>query len=184
VSLTKIRLRVMAWTGLPHMQLERLRQRDVDFVGQRIFLLPRRKGKGADGVWLPLVPPALEALRAYAAAGLWEQDFSRSAMRMTWRRTVQRTRRQVEAEARAANDPTVLEAFDAAIPPGCRPYDLRHSFLTAAYAASGDHRAVSELGQHASLETTKRYTRGAVSARTAAVVEALRVSWEHEARVG
>jgi integrase len=180
VNLSKIRLRVMAWTGIPQMQMERLRKRDVDFIGNRICLQPRRKGKGVEGVWLPLSPPAVEAFRAYAAADLWEQPFSRKGLWITWRRTLARTRRQVEAAARTANDPALLEAFDAAIPPGCRPYDLRHSFLTEAYASSGDHRAVSELAQHSSLETTKRYTRGAVSTRTAAVVAAMAAKWEQE----
>ena len=180
VSHTKIRLRVMAWSGLPQMQLERLRERDVDFVQQRIYVLPRRKGRGTKGVWLPLIPPAIDALKDYAAASLWEQSFSRSSMRITWQRSIQRTIEHAEEEARESGDVTELEVLRKSIPEGCRPYDLRHSFLTEAYRLTGDIRAVSELAQHAELETTKRYTEGAVTERAATAVAKMAERWQKE----
>lgn len=178
VSHTKIRLRVMAWTGLPQMQLERLRQTDVNFVVGTMRLQPRDKGAGSPAAVLPLIPPALAALRDYAAAKLWEQRFSRDSMNASWKRTLARTRRQIEAAALETGDPSALHAFDAAIPDGCRPYDLRHSFLSEAYRRTGDLRAVAELGQHADLRTTRRYTEGAVSERAAAAIAAMSVRWE------
>ena len=48
---------------------------------------------------------------------------------------------------------------------GLRPYDLRHSFGTAVYAASGDLRATQQLLGHASRSTTDRYTLAAVPDR-------------------
>jgi integrase len=60
----------------------------------------------------------------------------------------------------------MLEALEA-LPPNCRPYDLRHSFGDELYRVTGDLGAVGEILQHASLETTKRYTARAVSGRVA-----------------
>lgn len=48
---------------------------------------------------------------------------------------------------------------------GVRPYDLRHLFGTAAYAATGDLRAAQQLLGHASLRMTDRYTLAAVPER-------------------
>ena len=67
----KIRLTIMAWTGIPHMQLERLRPRDVDLVHERITLPPRHKGTGTGEKPLPLDPHAVDAFREYARLGLW-----------------------------------------------------------------------------------------------------------------
>ena len=53
-----------------------------------------------------------------------------------------------------------------------RPYDLRHSFGSAVYAASGDQYAVQQLLGHAQSRTTERYTLAAVSGRLKAVVAA------------
>lgn len=177
-SETKIRLRVMAWTGLPQMQLERLRKVDVDFAGARLRLRPRRKGRGVSGAWVPLIPPAVDALRAYAAANLWEQSFSRQSMNKTWQRTIKRTKAQLEAQAVDTGDTAPLEAFEQNIPEGCRPYDLRHSFLSEALRQTGDLAAVGELAQHANLQTTKRYTEGAVSDRARAAVAAMSQRWQ------
>ena len=183
VSLTKIRLRVMAWTGLPQMQLVRLRATDVNFIAGKMRLRPRHKGQGvAGGAWVTLIPPALEALRDYAAAKLWETSFSRDSMNASWKRTIARTRKQLEAQAQETGDTAPLEAFERAIPDGCRPYDLRHSFLTEAYRHSGDLGAVAELGQHSDLRTTRRYTGGAVSARAEAAIAAMSARWKTEAK--
>jgi len=70
VSHTKLRLTVMAWTGLPPATLHRMRARDLDLAHARIYIRPRRKGKGAPGAWVSVLPPAVDALRAYVAAGL------------------------------------------------------------------------------------------------------------------
>ena len=172
VSETKIRLRVIAWTGLPHMSLERLRARDVDFGGQRMFLRPRRKGQGAAGVWVNLLPPAVEALRDYAAANLWERGFSRDSMRRSWQRAIARLTKQATKD----KDQALLEQLRA-LPPKCHPYDLRHAYASEAYRVTGDLGAVKELLQHADLKTTERYTKGAVSARAAAATAAMAKRW-------
>jgi integrase len=166
----KIRLTIMAWTGIPPIQLERLRPRDVDFVQGRMYLQPRRKGKGSPGAWVALLPDAIDAFREYARVGLWGRSFSRSSMAKSWKGAIKRVTADLEREAAKTNDRTVVDTFRDAIPPRCRPYDLRHTFATEAYRVTGDLRAVAELLQHANLETTKRYTGGAVSERVTSAI--------------
>lgn len=172
VSHSKIRLRVMAWTGMPQIQMERLRPQDLDLENARVHLRPRQKGRGAPGAWVRLIPPGLEALRDFAAANLFGRPFSRRSLARTWARAIDATLRDLGAQ-----DPARLTQVLAVIPDGCRPYDLRHSFLTDAYRRTGDIRAVAEMAQHADLQTTKRYTEGAVSERVDAAIAKMSERW-------
>ena len=165
VSHTKIRLRVMAWTSMPQIQLERLRPQDVDLERGRVHLQPRKKGHGAPAVWVSLIPRAVEALRDFAAADLFGKVSSRPSMAKTWTRAIENTYRDL-----GKTNPAKLTQLQQCLPEGCRPYDLRHSFLTEFYRQTGDIRATAEIGQHADLETTKKYTEGAVSERVVAGV--------------
>jgi integrase len=132
-------------------------------------------------VWADLLPPALEALRDYDRAGLWGRSFSRSSMHGSYRRAVINTRKALIAEAEQTGDRTMLEQFLEAVPENSYPYDTRHSFLTDAYRQTGDLAAVAELGQHASLDTTERYTKAAVPERVAAAIDKMRARWFPEA---
>lgn len=169
VSLTKIRLTVMAWTGIPPATLRRVRPRDLDLAGARIYLRPRRKGKGTDGAWVSLLPPAVDALRAFASAKLFGLGWSNSSMGKTWRVGIARAVKAATRIADQTGDRSWVDELGT-LPPRCKPYDLRHSFASEIYRLTGDIRAVSELLQHAELETTKRYTKGAVSERVKAAI--------------
>lgn len=171
-SHTKIRLRVEAYTGLPHKQLIALEPRDLDLARGLLQLHPRRKGRGVAGKPVRLLPPAIAALTDFAAAGLFGVPFSRSSVRKSWHRAIDNAIKALAKEA-ADQKPGAearLELFLKTIPKDCRPYDLRHAFLTEAYRTSGDLGAVAELGQHANIQTTRRYTEGAVSERAAAAI--------------
>jgi len=181
-SETKIRLTVMAWTGLAHKSLTRLERRHVNFREGKLFLPPRKKGKGAAGVWVDLLPPAIDALRQYDAAALWQKAFSRSSMYKSWQLAVTKTLRSLRDEAEKTGDKTMLEQFLTSVPDKCRPYDLRHSFLSDAYRQTGDIRAVQALGQHADLKTTERYTLAAVPERVASAIDKMRAVWFPEAQ--
>jgi integrase len=182
VSHTKIRLTLMAYTGAPPAQLERLEKGHVDLLGclspdgvsmlgGRVFLTPRRKGEGSDGVWVgPLFPEAVAAFVAFGAANLWGKKFSRSSMGKAWKGAIRRITERLTLEAMHSGDRAPLDAWLHVLPPKCHPYDLRHSFGTFAYKVTGDLRAVAELMQHSNLETTKRYTGAAVSERVAAAM--------------
>jgi len=85
-------------------------------------------------------------------------------MGKTWRVGIARATKAAERHAAETGDRSWLEELDN-LPPRCHPYDLRHSFGSEMYRQTGDIRAVAELLQHATLDMTKRYTKGAVSER-------------------
>ena len=100
-----------------------------------------RKGKGTKGQTIPLTPSGLAALRRFDELECWG-PFSTSPMWQSFQR-----------------------ACSTLGLTGLRPYDFRHSFGTAVYAASGDLRATQQLLGHASRTTTDRYTLAAVPER-------------------
>jgi integrase len=140
-SQSKARARVMAWTGLPHASLMQLTAASVDFTAKTVYVPRRRKGKGTKARVVPLLPQAVQAFRLMAKWDAWG-TFSRDSLRRALRRACER----------AGVDPI-------------RPYDLRHSFASAAYAASGDIHAVQALLDHSDVKLTARYALAAVDQR-------------------
>ena len=172
VSEHKTRLTIIANTGLAHASLKRLRERDVelDATPPRYYLAPRRKGQSSNkrvGKWLQLTPQAADAFRQFDALGLWGQPWSRSSMHKMWTKAIARVARRLEK----AGDRAALKRFRDAIPEKCRPYDLRHSFLTEVYRVTGDRGAVAELAGHSTLELGARYTSGAVAERVTVAID-------------
>ena len=98
----------------------------------------RRKGKGTKGQVIPLTSAGLTAPRRFDALDYWGAFSTSSA----WK-----------------SFQTVCAKVGLS---GLRPYDLRHSFGTAVYAATGDLRATQYLLGHASRTTIGRYTLAAV----------------------
>lgn len=142
-SQSKARLMVMAYTGLPQMQIERLTALDWQKDERRLRVTPRRKGAGASGRWLPLSDEAHEALTLFDRLKCWG-GFSRSSLYKAWKRHG---------------------------PKGSNPYALRHSWITELYRRSnGDVIAVQQLALHARLEQTQRYAAAAIEDRMAALV--------------
>jgi len=179
VSLTKVRLSVEAWTGLTHKSLVRLERKRIDWKLGRIFYPARKKGKGAKGIWADLLPPGLEALQQFDALNLWHMPFSRSSAYKTFTRAVVTARARLEADSKKDGPESeaaeLLALFDRYVPEKCRPYDLRHSFLTEVYRH--DPVAASEIAQHQDPKTTRRYTRAAVSDRVEAAIDKMRAHW-------
>jgi integrase len=168
VSGTKVDLRTMAYTGLPPAQLNRLQPRDLNLRAQQVFGRPRRKGAGVDGYPLALTAAGVRELRQFEKHQRFGKVRARTAAR-TWRRAVTRAKATWTKEKRA---PWPL-------PDDIRPYDLRHSFLSSIMAASGDLQATADLGMHASLSTTRRYTKATVSPRMRAAVERVNAILPH-----
>lgn len=156
----RLRLQVILFTGLPHAQVMRIKPEHIDFDGATLVTTARRKGKGAQARRLPLLPQAVDALRAFDAADCYG-DFSTSSVRRAWN------------DARDKIAGQIQDASLRALIAGLRPYDLRHSFLTTVYLHSGDHRATAELGLHSDDRTTRRYTLGAVTARAHRALQAV-----------
>jgi integrase len=157
-SLTRIRVRIMAYTGLTPATLGRIRPEDVNLAKATILLRRRKKGKGAAATRLPLLPEAMEAFRDLAAADGWG-PFSAASIRKSWLRARDRVTRE-----------TGLRLSHT------RPYDLRHSFGTTVYRATRSLEAVRQLLQHTRVSTTERYTLDAVDDVLAAQMDRVRSS--------
>ena len=157
VNRAKVRLRVIAYTGLSHSQLKRLQPADVDEDAGTMRLTARKKGKKIRRALdkplpelLPLLPQAVDAFRQFRALNLWG-NFSNS---------------------------TVHRSFMAACKTlkltGLRPSDFRHSMGTAVYAETRDLRVTGKLLGHRSQRTTERYTIAAVAPQIQAAIDAVR----------
>jgi len=162
-SKTRARLHVLAYTGLPHAQIGRITRRDVDLEGATVYVRPRRKGAGVAGRTLPLTLQGVEAFRLMVEADAWG-PFSARSMAHSFARAVAKARAKWAAERPGEPWPA---------PPRLRAYDLRHSFGSALYLATGDIHATAELMLHASLDMTRRYTLSAASARATMAASAL-----------
>jgi integrase len=149
-SATKARCLVMAWTGIPHATLMQIQPEHVRWDEHAVYVPRRRKGKGTKARVLPLLPQAVSAFRMMQRYTAWGA-FSRDSLRRSLHR-----------------------ACDAIGVPRIRPYDLRHSFGTAAYQLTGDIRAVQALLDHSDAKLTARYTLGAVDSRVAMALATMR----------
>lgn len=149
-SKSKARLAVIAHTGLPHASLARLKPEHLDLERRIVFMPARQKGHGAHGRTLPLTEAAVTAFRAFMR---WEcfGPFSRSTLHRGFRKAVKKAAPELARRL--------------------RPYDLRHSYGTAVFAATGDIRSTQVLLGHSKAEMTHRYTLGAVDARVREAVD-------------
>lgn len=165
VSLTKLRLALMAYTGLPPAQIARINPAtDIDWDGQVLRARPRRKGKGTKEAWLPLQPQAIDVLRELVAKKALK-TFSTSSAYKSWQcACVHVIREQLEDREAHPLPHRLVQRGDALVIVALvSPYWLRHSYLTRALRSSGNLRGVQHLAQHASSRQTDRYTEAAVT---------------------
>ncbi len=141
-SKSKARLMVLAYTGIPHAQIQTITAADVNVKAATVAVAGRRKGKGTGARIVPLTRDGIRAFRLMQHEDAWGV-FSRSTLRTVFRRACKRA----------------LGNMDFT------PYDLRHSFGTELYRASGDIRATQILMGHSSPTLTHRYTLAAVDPR-------------------
>ena len=182
----KIRLSVMAWTGLPQKSLQRLYRPKVNFSKCTIEYPARMKGKRPAPAFLaPALPQAMAALRHYDHANLWGKRFSRGSLRVTWRRAVKVVRATLKAAAEmpGATDDAVaiFELFQNQVPENSRPYDLRHSFATEFLRRTGDRTACQQILQHKDQRMLDRYTKGAIPDRVSNAMDLMRAHWAPDA---
>lgn len=137
VSQTKARLCVIAYTGLPHAQVMRLRPEHIDWAARLVYIPGRRKGEGQEDRYLPVSRSGLLALIDFADVDAWGR-FSQSSMRISFQRAAAKVGR-----------------------PELTPYDLRHLYGTTMLDVTRNRAAVSLLMLHSSEAMTSRYTRGA-----------------------
>jgi integrase len=152
-SKSKARLRVLAWTGQPPARVMAIKPEHVRWTTKppQLYVSPRRKGTGSADAWIPLLPQAVAALKAFFAAGA-AGTFQTSALARTFKRAVRKAQAVLVKQGRQD---------DAARLKGLRVYDLRHSLLSSLADESEDIYAVAEYAGHANLQTTRRYMRAA-----------------------
>lgn len=142
----RARIRVIAWTGWPHAVLKRIQPSDLHLHRSMAFVPARRKGQGAPARWLPLLPEAVAALRAFKKADAFG-PFSNSSLHKRFKKVRDRLKL-----------------------PHVRPYDFRHFFGTLIATITRDERAVQDLMLLETVEMARRYTKAATDPRTQAAV--------------
>lgn len=147
-SKSRARIMVLATTGLPSGTLKRLRPEDVDLKKRMIYRPERKKGAGTSRSAQPMTKAAVDAFQEFGRLNCWG-PFSNSSLRKS----------------------LLTAAKNAGIKPP-RIYDIRHTFLSDLARASKDEVAVMHIAQHSSINTTRRYTRGSMSDRAKAAVQA------------
>ena len=152
LSLSAIRARVLAYTGLPPGILKQVRPTDLQFTAGTVRVVPRHKGAGVEARTLSLTSEGLAAFQDFHAAHAYG-PFATESLNRAFKRGCKK----------AGLDPTAIHL-----------YDLRHSFLTALYQVTRDLATVGRLGLHAEgSKVTARYAKGADQAVDAAATAAL-----------
>lgn len=169
---TRARLELYRWTGWDPATIGRLAPLDIRW-DDAVRVKARRKGRGAAGAWLPILPQAWDALRAFRRLGCWG-PFSTSSARISFRVAARNARRAIAlAYARRTVDRPAARALRAELI-DVTPKQLRHTFGTLVADSTSDERAAQELLQHADIRQTRRYTQRTASPRAAAALEAVR----------
>lgn len=151
-SLSPIRARVLAYTGLPPGLLKQVQPTDLQFTAGTLRVVPRHKGAGVEARTLPLTAEGLAAFKAFHAANAYG-NFATESLNRSFKRGCKRV----------GLDPTRVHL-----------YDLRHSFLTQLYQVTRDLATVGRLGLHAEgSKATARYAKGANLAVDTAAAAAL-----------
>jgi len=140
LSLSKIRVRVLAYTGLPPGILKQVHPTDLQFTAGTLRVVPRHKGAGVEARTLPLTADGLDAFKDFHAANAYG-PFATESLNRSFKKGCQK----------AGLDPAAHHL-----------YDLRHSFLTRLYRVTKDLATVGRFGLHAEgSKVTARYARGA-----------------------
>lgn len=139
-STGKLRIAVLAWTGLPPGLLGQVQPADLNLLNATLRVRPRRKGKGVEARTLPLLPQAVEAFTAFDQAHAYGR-YSIPSLNQVFVRACRRTQ------------PIVV---------GASLYDLRHSFGMMLYRVTKDLATVARFLLHANVAMAERYAAGAL----------------------
>lgn len=137
-SRARARIEVLIWTGITSKELARLVRHDIHWEEKYLVVRDRRKGAGAPGRLVPLVPEAIAALTRFDALKAYG-PFSNSVLLRAWQR-----------------------ACVAADQPKLRIYDIRHSFITGYLRATKDLAQAQLLAGQKHQKTTRRYAAAAI----------------------
>jgi integrase len=184
VNKTKLRLTLMAYTGLPPQLITEIQPKvdvKLNLDPPELRVRPRKKGGGTDPRWIELNPQGAEALRACIEHGAMG-DFSRHAAYKSWMAAAVKVieeqiangedpmRHEMGPQTRTRNGKTVTRTV---IKPLVRPYDLRHSFITKSLKdADGNLPGVQHAAIHSTPQQTMMYGEGAKHHEMSKVVAA------------
>lgn len=140
-SLSKIRARVIAYTGIPPGLLKTIQAHDLSLTYRTVRVgVGRRKGDGVEARTLELNAEGLAAFTAFDAANAYG-PFATEALNRSFKRGCKKV----------GIDPRTVHMYDA-----------RHSFLSQVYRVTRDLATVGRLGLHAEgSKATARYAKGA-----------------------
>lgn len=163
-SLSRVRFETMLWTGLPAIQLMRLKPERVDWIAGTVLVPRRKKGKKSRRARRhqerarPLLPHALTALKRFFALGA-NTRFSSTSLA----RSVRRAIRAANIKRAKHRRPLISEALTV--------YELtRHTFGTEVFRASKNLKAVQDLLGHADINQSARYALAAVTEGNATAI--------------
>jgi integrase len=140
LSLSAIRARVLAYTGMPPGILKQVKPTDLQLTAGTVRVVPRHKGAGVEARTLCLTSEGLDAFKAFHLANAYG-PFATESLNRSFKRGC----------AKAGLDPKAVHL-----------YDLRHSFLTELYRVKQDLATVARFGLHAEgSRVTARYAKGA-----------------------
>jgi integrase len=161
VSLTKLRLRVIAYTGFSHGELMGIAAEHLHLDDPQpwVWIGGRQKGRGTEGTAQPLTKKGARALKALVKAdGLG--TFSPDSMRKSFVR------------ACAKLD---LE--------GLTPYDLRHSYASEILEKTGGNIGATQLAmRHKDARTTLHYGKRAIDPVRLATIQQVQARGGFKAR--
>ncbi len=161
-SLAKLRVAVLAYTGMPPGQLQRVTATDLQLTAGTVRVHARRKGRGSATQTIPLTAEGLAAFKAFHAANAYGRFATESVNRAF-----------KHGAKRAGLDPATVHL-----------YDLRHSFGMEMYRVRGDLATVARfLGHAPGSVVTARYAQGANAAVDAAAAAAFSASLAEQRRL-
>lgn len=164
-SLSRVRFETMLWTGLPAVQLARLKPELVDWVAGTVLVPRRQKGKKSRRARRrqerprPLLPQAIAALKRFFSLEA-NRQFSSTSLG----RSVKRAIRAANVVRAAKRLPLISESITV--------YDLtRHTFGTEIFRASKNLKAVQDLLGHSDINQSARYAMAAVTEHTVQAIQ-------------
>lgn len=161
VHLGRIRLTVMLSTGLSPAEIMRVGPGDLMLAARAVYVRRRQKGKGSEGMMLPLTNAGVAAFEQFSAANAFG-TFSTHALYQSWVRACKRLKKRDDL---TDDQRRILNI--------ARPYDLRHTFGTFVLQQTQSLSTTKELMRHRSSKTTKRYVRAAVAPHLRAAIDGM-----------
>jgi integrase len=146
--------RVMLWTGMRPVELERAKPEDIDLTAGTAIV---RTAKGGRVRVVPLTKQAISAWREFASTGCWEEPDNTTLTKKKGlvRRRKQKRLPEAAPLGRWLKHWTGMEDL--------RVYDLRHSYGTALARGKTRLDVIGSLMGHSTLDLTRRYTLAAVT---------------------